>query len=218
LNIPNAKLIADELANQLHCDVWVPDCFLGTPLIPVDAMVLSDRAGVKISLWRWIKFIFTVGIPNIGSFWRNRPSRLDPKLEQFILKLKEEKKYEKIGAVGYCYGGSVAIRFAGRPDLLTTAVICHPGRFTVEDVGNFKIPNSWACAEDDLFFSADLKVKCEAELESRRGKDDFVEYEFRVYKGTAHGFAARPNLDLPEVKTAFEGALEQTVEWFKKTL
>ena len=29
LNIPNPKLIADELANQLHCDVWVPDCFLG---------------------------------------------------------------------------------------------------------------------------------------------------------------------------------------------
>jgi hypothetical protein len=29
LNIPNAKLIADELASQLHCDVWVPDYFLG---------------------------------------------------------------------------------------------------------------------------------------------------------------------------------------------
>jgi carboxymethylenebutenolidase len=36
--------------------------------------------------------------------------------------------------------------------------------------------------------------------------------------GTAHGFASRPNLELPEVKTAFEGALVQTVKWLEKTL
>ena len=29
LGIPNPKLIADELASQLQCDVWVPDYFLG---------------------------------------------------------------------------------------------------------------------------------------------------------------------------------------------
>jgi hypothetical protein len=36
--------------------------------------------------------------------------------------------------------------------------------------------------------------------------------------GTAHGFAARPNLNVPEVKLAYEEAFEQTVEWFTKTL
>ena len=36
--------------------------------------------------------------------------------------------------------------------------------------------------------------------------------------GTAHGFAARPNLELPEIKEAFELAFEQTVQWFQKTL
>ena len=29
LSIPNPMLIADELVNHLHCDVWVPDYFLG---------------------------------------------------------------------------------------------------------------------------------------------------------------------------------------------
>ena len=38
------------------------------------------------------------------------------------------------------------------------------------------------------------------------------------YPGTAHGFAARPNLNVPEVKLAHEEAFEQTVEWFSKTL
>lgn len=37
-------------------------------------------------------------------------------------------------------------------------------------------------------------------------------------QGTAHGFAARPNLAYPEVKAGYEGAFEQAVQWFKKTL
>jgi len=36
--------------------------------------------------------------------------------------------------------------------------------------------------------------------------------------GTAHGFAARPNLEIPEVEEAYEKAFQQTVDWFKKTL
>ena len=38
------------------------------------------------------------------------------------------------------------------------------------------------------------------------------------YIGTAHGFAVRPNLTVPEVKAGYEGGLEQTVAWFRKTL
>ena len=144
----------------------------------------------------------------------------------------------------------MCIRFAGKPDLVDTVVICHPGKFTTKDVKKIKIPNSWVCSEgkdfqhgcffltliaDDTFFPAALRDKCEAEFVSRRDKESFVEYEFKEYKGsflslysfvlfslklsgTAHGFALRPNLDIPEIKAAFEGALEQTVDWFKKTL
>ena len=68
-----------------------------------------------------------------------------------------------------------------------------------------------------------------------------MEYEFRDYKGrvdiflpteltigsnpksfnplgTAHGFAARPNLEVPDVKEGYEKAFQQTVDWFRKTL
>jgi len=55
---------------------------LGNPLIPADALVLGDRAGVRPTIWQWIKLIVTVGIPNIGSFWRNRRSLIDPRLEE----------------------------------------------------------------------------------------------------------------------------------------
>jgi carboxymethylenebutenolidase len=93
-----------------------------------------------------------------------------------------------------------------------------------------------------MSFKTPYRKECEAELASRKGKDNFVEYEFKDYpgaftlsylfhssavelttslpllSGTTHGFAARPNLEYPEVKAGFEGAFTQTVEWFKKTL
>lgn len=34
-----------------------------------------------------------------------------------------------------------------------------------------------------MWFPATLRDKSEAELASRKGKDNFVEYEFKVYKG-----------------------------------
>lgn len=70
-------------------------------------------------------------------------------------------------------------------------------------------------------------------------KPDHLDYEFKIWKGTffflmtrredvssspvyivgtAHGFAVRPNLEVPDVKEGYEGALDQTVAWFKKTL
>jgi len=44
-------------------------------------MVMQERAGDKISIWDWIKFIFTVGLPNISSIIGNRPSVVDRRLE-----------------------------------------------------------------------------------------------------------------------------------------
>lgn len=99
LALPNCKFIADELAKELGCDVWIPDYFLGEyidinsrpkiltipllgrPVIPPNFLYVPERAGEKISWWMWIKFIFTVALPNIGSVLNNLPARVDPRLE-----------------------------------------------------------------------------------------------------------------------------------------
>lgn len=39
-----------------------------------------------------------------------------------------------------------------------------------------------------------------------------------IPSGTAHGFAARPNLALPDIVEAYHKALQQTVAWFARTL
>ena len=86
-----------------------------------------------------------------------------------------------------------------------------------------------------MSFGPDLRNKAEAVFAERKGKDNFIEYEFVDYKGssrrplrlevilslltgTVHGFAARPNLSIPVIKESFEKVTTQIVQWFKKTL
>jgi carboxymethylenebutenolidase len=96
--------------------------------------------------------------------------------------------------------------------------------------------NSQLDLSDDFSFNKTLRMQVEAAFAERKGTDQFVDYEFKDYKGrsfvtvtcsrvfkhvilgTAHGFAARPNLSIAEVKEAYEQAFDQTVEWFEKTL
>ncbi|KAF4623970.1 hypothetical protein D9613_002402 [Agrocybe pediades] len=216
LPLKNCKIMADEMAKRLECDVWIPDYFNGQPLIDAESIKLPERPGQKLSTMDWIKFILVV-IPRIPTFIRNRPSVVDKRLESFIGLIKEKKKYEKIGSVGYCFGGSTCVRI-GSTGLVDSLVIAHPGGFKIEQVKAINVPTSWACAEADFTFSNDMRDKCEAEFASRKGKENFVDYEFKIWKGTQHGFASRPNMSIPEIKEAFEGAFEQTVGWFNKTL
>lgn len=216
LPLKNCKIMADNLATKLECDVWVPDYFNGKPLIPLDTMMI-ERAGEKWSIWQWIKFVVGTGIPNFPAFISNRPSVADKRLDSFFALLKEKKSYEKLGAVGYCFGGTTATRLGGT-DHVQSVVICHPGPPSISDIKKIKVPAAWACAEEDQFWGRSARLQAEAAFAARKDTDNFVEYEFKDYKGTAHGFAARPNLDLPEIKEAFELAFEQTVQWFQKTL
>ncbi|KAG7443073.1 alpha/beta-hydrolase [Guyanagaster necrorhizus] len=205
LDLPNPKLQADFFSEQLGCDVWVPNMFNGNAPVRPEQMRMPERAGQRFSLWDWIKIIW-VALPTLPAIYRNRAS--------FIDKLKSTKKYDKIGAVGYCFGGATAIKF-GATGLFDTIVVCHPAKFSMDELKAIKVPSSWVCAEDDMIFGHDFRLKAEAAM---AGRKDGVAYEFRDYKGTTHGFAARPNTDYPEVKEAYEDTLQQTVEWFKKTL
>ncbi|KAK0464596.1 dienelactone hydrolase endo-1-3,1,4-beta-D-glucanase [Desarmillaria tabescens] len=216
LRLKNSKILADFFAEQLKCDVWVPDLFDGKPPVEVHEMKVPERIGEKIGFFGYLSFIWLAlrRLPLIIHSW---PSVVDRRVTTFIERLKAEKKYEKLGAVGYCFGGNAAVRFGGT-SLIDTIVVCHPGKVPIGQLKAIKVPSSWACAEEDMSFTPDARAAAEAELAGRRGKDNYVEYEFIEHKGTTHGFAARPNLAYPEVKAGFEAALQQTVEWFKKTL
>ncbi|TEB27396.1 dienelactone hydrolase endo-1,3,1,4-beta-D-glucanase [Coprinellus micaceus] len=216
LPLKNCKIIADRIAKDVGCDVWVPDYFAGRPIIPLDAMNMPDKAEQRATVLDWIKFVFN-GIPAIPGFIRNRASVVDARLESFFALLKEKETYEKIGAVGYCFGGATAIRLAST-DSVNTVVIAHPAPFKMDQVRAIKVPCAWVCPEVDIFLGSEVRNNAEAELARKKEAGNGIEYEFHDYPGTQHGFACRPNNKYPELVEQYEKALEDTIGWFKKTL
>ncbi|KAI0345739.1 dienelactone hydrolase endo-1-3,1,4-beta-D-glucanase [Trametopsis cervina] len=219
LPLKNSKIIADTLSTSVGCDVWIPDIFAPEgPPVEADEMepLVAQRPGENTSFFNKLRFLFLV-VTRLHKFYALRASVVDARAAAFVKKLKEEKKYTKIGAVGYCFGGAMAVRL-GSAGLFDAIVIAHPGRVTLAEVEAIKVPSSWACAEDDMTFKKPLRDQAEAHFAGRKGKPEYIEYEFVDYKGTVHGFAARPNFAISEVVEAFNGALDQTVAWFKKYL
>ncbi|KDQ62408.1 hypothetical protein JAAARDRAFT_30314 [Jaapia argillacea MUCL 33604] len=221
LPLKNCKIMADNFSKRLGCDVWVPDMFNapGRPTLGVDDLtgIMPDKAGSGgISFMNKLRLVGLM-LPAIPKFYANRASVVDARVTNFMKQIQEEKKYEKVGAVGYCFGASVGIRL-GSKGLFNSVVLAHPGGTSVEEIRAITIPASWACAEEDMSFGPALRKASEEVFAARKGKPDYVDYEFVDYAGTVHGFAARPNLEIPEVKESFERAFEQTVAWFDKTL
>ncbi|KAH7884962.1 hypothetical protein F5I97DRAFT_1881233 [Phlebopus sp. FC_14] len=217
LPLVNTKIMADKFAKDLACDVWIPDLFNGEPILDVNGLdhLLPQRAH-HWPLWDKIRLFIRL-LPRIGVLRRNRPSVVSLRTAGFIKTLREEKKYSKIGAAGYCFGGTIAALLAPS-GFLNSIVICHPGSLTEADIEAIDIPTAWACAEDDMSFSPEKREKAEAIFAARKGRQDFVPYEFVDYKGTAHGFACRPNFAFEDVKVGFEKCMEQTAAWILKTL
>lgn len=85
---PNAKLLADEYANNGYLTV-IPDLFQGDQ-ISVDDM---DSGNVDFPAW----------LP------KHQPANVEPPLESTIKYVRETFGVKKLGAVGYCFGGKVRV-------------------------------------------------------------------------------------------------------------
>lgn len=97
--------------------------------------------------------------------------------------------------------GSVAIRF-GSKDTFDNVIIIHPGQTNIEQIKAIKVPSLWLCAEgeitaietiainslfvaylEDMSFGPKIRHEAEAVFAARKDKPDFIEYEFKDFKG-----------------------------------
>ncbi|KAF8208908.1 Alpha/Beta hydrolase protein [Mycena galopus ATCC 62051] len=186
LKLKNPKILADHFAQHLKCDVWVPDVFAGKP--PVNASqlkALPDRAGVKMGFLSTLKTV-SVMVPSLPSLLiSNSASVVDGRTISFVNKLQEKKAYDSIGAIGYCFGGAIATRVGGTTSLFNSIVLVHPSAPTDAQLKAIKVPTAWSQPEDDMGVSPARLKEIEALYAGRKGTDDFVDYEIKVYKGTS---------------------------------
>jgi carboxymethylenebutenolidase len=116
----------------------------------------------------------------------------------------------KVGAVGFCYGGSIANMLATRVPDLGGAVPFYGGQPKPEDVAKIKAPLLIHYAENDERVNAGWPAY-EAAL-----KSSGVKYEAHIYPGTQHGFNndTTPRYDEAAAKLAWS----RTVDFFRKNL
>jgi dienelactone hydrolase len=119
----------------------------------------------------------------------------------------------KVGALGFCWGGRYAILAAhGEVD---AAFACHPSLVSIPaDFEGVTRPLGLAVGDKDSLLDESQISKIKEIL---NGKKD-VPNEVKVYQDQVHGFALRSDWSDEKDKKAMDDAEKQGIVWFEKYL
>lgn len=87
---PNSQFVADDFASAGYLTI-IPDLFRG------DKLTHKQIAG-GINIMEWLA--------------NHQPNAVDSVVDTVIKYLREEEGIQKIGGVGYCFGGKVSLSLA----------------------------------------------------------------------------------------------------------
>lgn len=231
LPLPNNKLIADSYAKSGEWLVYLPDFFQGDPvplkvadlLIPVDAVKQSTIAKYTGILARAPAFLMWMT--------RHKEAPTNKVCMDFLQALRRATpKSQKIGMVGFCWGGKYAIRAGlesnmieidgGKVPLVDAVVALHPSHLALpDDVEALVVPVSYGWGQEDTMVNIELKAKIEGiHATARQEGRKLPEMEHKVYKPGRHGFAVRGNPDDPLERACLEDSVTQVLNWLGKWL
>jgi carboxymethylenebutenolidase len=127
---------------------------------------------------------------------------------------RDEVTGDKVGTVGFCMGGGLALKLASVSPKVGAAVSFYgfPREGLSWDLGQCNCPVLGHYAEEDDFAPPELVERMKAELDEAG-----VPNEFYFYPGTEHAFF---NDDRPEIynKEAAELAWRRTLDFFRANL
>ncbi|KAI2847922.1 hypothetical protein CBS147343_7684 [Aspergillus niger] len=181
----NSQLIADQFAANGYF-VVLPDLFHGDP-VPV------EREG-NFDVMAWLQ--------------NHLPPVTDPVIDRTIRYMRQEQGCQRIGGVGYCYGGKYVARYL-KPGLLDVGYMAHPTHVEVDELKGIQGPLSISAASSDYLFPT----------EKRRESEDILSelghpYEITVHSHVEHGYAVRCNMEIKQQRVAKEKSFAQAVGWF----
>ena len=133
-------------------------------------------------------------------------------LSERMNKDEEADRCQKIGAVGYCFGGKYVVRYL-RPGQIDAGYTAHPSFVQEDELRGIKGPLAISAAEVDPIFPSEKRHESEVIL-----KELGLPYQINLYSGVEHGFAVRGNPEKRTVQYAKESAFLQAVQWFKEHL
>jgi dienelactone hydrolase len=203
----NARLLADHFAKEANVTVYMPDFFGGEAL---DAE--------KLKQGRWAE------LDMVG--FRKRNDRDVREKEIFDCARELRGKYDRLGAVGYCYGGWGVLRLAAaehNPPLVDCIICAHPSWITAEDFDTYgRVPVQFLAPETDFNFSPELKMHAFQKLVLERkgiGKDgNGFAVDWVHLPGVAHGCLTKGDENVEGEREAMVRGKDAAVGWFRQWL
>ncbi|KAH7069509.1 dienelactone hydrolase [Paraphoma chrysanthemicola] len=185
------KLLADSLAANDYL-VVMPDLFEG------DAISVEEQeAGLNLTEWRAL----------------HPTPKIDSIINTTIGYLRNELKVQRIGGLGFCFGGKYVPRFLTANGGIDIGFIAHPSSLTEPEIGGIAKGISIAAGTLDASFNATAKGRAESILNTNN-----VTFQSNLYYGAPHGFAVRVNQSVPQQAYAKQASFIQAVTWFNAWL
>jgi len=129
-----------------------------------------------------------------------------------FLRSLDEVAPKKIGVVGWCMGGGLALSTAAQGSAVDAAVAFYGRPLAPEDTPKIGCPVLGLFAEQDHGIPVEGVKAFQVELEKNA-----ILHEIHIYPGTLHAFFndSRPQIYHPQ---AAEDAWKRTLDWFQKYL
>ena len=155
---------------------------------------------------------------------KHREAVSKPIIDGFINTVKMIPGTNKVGAIGFCWGGRYAILEAHGPTTgesgqsiggVDAAYACHPSLLAIpDDFEKVTKPLSLALGtKDSLLDEASI-----GKIQDVLAKKIDLPKEIRIYEDQIHGFALRGDWSCEKDKEAMDSAERQGISWFKEYL
>lgn len=188
--LPNTRYMADMIAGNGYTAI-VPDFFVGQEP--------WDPAGDWSTFPEWIK--------------SKNPRNINREFEAVMRYLTQQCHAQKIGIVGFCWGGAVVHHVMMTYPEVRAGVSVYGIIRESEGIYNLKNPTLFIFAENDTV----IPLEQVSVLTQKLKEHCIVNYQVKTFSGQTHGFVHRKREDCsPADKPYIEEARRNLIEWLNK--
>ncbi|KAL9612809.1 MAG: hypothetical protein Q9167_002592 [Letrouitia subvulpina] len=225
---PNVRLLADEYA-KAGFYAYIPDILNGDALPHEFLQTIEPSLKEQETLGVAGKAKNAAIVAATLGTWlpKHREGVTRPLIDGFVNTVRMTPGTDKVGAIGFCFGGRYAVLQAhgqskdasgssvGSVGGVDAAYACHPSLVTIPgDFEPVSVPLSMAQGTRDSL----LDMASVGKIQDILAQKTQVPHEIRLYEDQVHGFTLRSDWSNEKDKKAMDDATQQGIEWFEKYL